>query len=193
VILAAALSLAQALSTPFAYPLSAVLDEARDTCAQMSGPMPMTVAIEANDWKPATLQPRGWLASYLAGNQKLGEVLKKPAYYELFRKFVAGRELTLYIFGVGFERGDARKWGSCEIMDLEAEGDISRDAVVLWAGREPVPSFPLGDDVAERWVPGLSPNSMDSAVTYSPPESPLADVRPELIYTLVAATEEETQ
>jgi hypothetical protein len=193
VIVAAALSLAQAVSSLPPYPLSTVLDEARDTCALMSKPKPMTAAVELRGWSVVSSQPQGWLASYLSENQKFTDIIKQPTYFALYRKFVAGRELTLYVFGFGPEQGDARKWGSCEVMDLAAEGNIGREAVVGWSGREPIPGIPLGDDVVERWVPGLTPNSMDSAVTYSPPTSSLADVRPGLIYTLVAAAGKETQ
>jgi hypothetical protein len=191
-ILPIALLIAQAPSTTLAYPVMPVLEEARDTCATIAGG-DRGEATAARGWQQDTRAPSGWLKTYVRQNSQLDAIVGEPVFHELRRKVVAGRELILYVFGVGAANDPSRKWGSCEVLDLNADGAISPDALVRWAGRKPEPSLPMGRNIVMRWVPGLVAGSADTAITYSPPGSALASVRPGLIYTVVARTGDQKQ
>jgi hypothetical protein len=187
-ILPIVLMLAQAPSTTSAYPLTTVLEEARNTCALVAEPAADEATLAGRGWQQSTREPSGWLNNYVRQNAKLNEIVGEPVYHELLQKTVAGRDLTLYIFSIGVPTNPERKWGSCEVLDLNADGGINAESVIRWAGREPEPSLPLGSVIVLRWVPALSPGAMDTAITYSPPGSALASIRPGLIYTVVART-----
>lgn len=180
-----ALLAAQAAVPSEVYPLQRILDESRDVCALLIEPDSGSDRFVAKGWRFGTSQQSAWLADYMRSNRKIGPALKLESFDALYEKQVAGRNLILYVFGLAQKGSASKPWGSCEVMDLTASGVISNADVVRWAGREPAPSLPLGDSVLLRWVPSLTEGAVDSSVTYSPAGSPLAEMRPGLIYTLV--------
>ncbi len=180
--------LAQIAPAPTPYPLDSILNESRDTCALIIAASEGNEAFQARGWSPVVNSPSGWLAQYIGSNRNLGTALSLESYDSVFQKKFVNRDLILYVFGATSAKDARKPWASCEVMDLTASGSITDDQVKRWADREPQPNFASGSSVLLRWVPSLSPGGADSSVTFSPANSPLASLRPGLIYTLVMPT-----
>ena len=180
--------LAQIAPATTSYPLDVILNESRDTCALLIGAPDGNEVFTSRGWSPVDKSLGGWLAQYIGSNRDLGQALSLQSYDSVFQKRFANRDLILYVFGLAAAGSARKRWGSCEVMDLTASGSITNDTVRRWAGREPQPNYELGSNVLLRWVPSLSPGGADSSITYSPADSPLASLRPGLIYTLVMLT-----
>ncbi len=188
-----ALLMAQATPADRSYPLEIVLNESRDTCALLLDPERADEGFADRGWRPISVEPSGWLADYVQSNRQIGPTLDMSAYDALLEKRVSDRNLILYVFGLAPRTSTERNWASCEVIDLAAAGPISEADVVRWAGREPMPGLPFGNNILLRWVPSLTEGAADSSVTFSPVNSPLARIRPGLIYTLVMPPRPETQ
>lgn len=164
-----------AAATPaVAYPLVAVLDEARATCSVKAPLSDYRRNLAAKGWKPATPATGSWLADWIKRNHANESATNKVT-DATFTRVVAGRTLFAYISEIEQAGEDGPFHGlSCAIYDFDAAQGVTTPAVLAWAKAKPLPS-PFDDSdgiVLQRWVPGLSPAADDAGVHFLPPSDP---------------------
>ena len=150
-----------------AYPVEAVLDDARSACAVALNGEAVDNELVSAGWAAAEPIAGSWLAEELS--ERWDSV---GTSHRQFVKDSGGRQLYV-IFGM--DRDTRFTQSICTVREPRAVLRSDGARIVQWAGRAPVaPAFAMPDlkgldDVGFRklWNPGLNDNSDETQINYA--------------------------
>lgn len=150
-----------------AYPLAAVLTEARNACSfrELSA---VSDQAAPDGWTRFTPEPNDWFAEYVARNSEGGGGMQITPF--TFTKTVAGRTLVAFVARLRLSFAPDAPGFSCDVFDPGAP-PIALKAITAWARRTPKRSSGKEREfVFAKWEPGLG-RGIDETTIISMPAS----------------------